>query len=103
MEYVTHTFGGGTSTLIGMTEALRLMQDQPEFKTADVVLVGDGQDYFQEGDRQVRDALHKLGVRIHAISIACPNNAYMQQMADHVIDVTDIANDAVSILAEQIT
>lgn len=106
MEFVTHFFGGGTDTTVALREALRIVQDVPEFKTADFILVGDGQDMFGDEDRQIRDALRKLGVRCHCISIACPNNAYMTQLADHghVIDVSDIANNAaVDRLANNIT
>lgn len=104
MEFVTHTFGGGTDTTVALVEALRILRDVPEFKKADLVLVGDGQDHYQEDDQQAKAAMDKLGVRIHCISIACANNRYMSQLSDHVIDVSDIANNtATQALAQNIT
>lgn len=106
MEYVTHTFGGGTDTTIGFAEAMRICENEPEFKTADIILIGDGQDSFAEDDNRIikrlRDDLH---VRVHAISIACTGNRYMQQAAEYVMDVSDIADsDSVtSRLGENIT
>lgn len=104
-DFASHFFGGGTSTVTGMTEALRIVSDEPDFSTADVILVGDGQDYFREADQAVRDALRGKDVRIHCISIQCPNNAYMEQMGEYVIDVIDLAgsNNATSRLAQNIT
>lgn len=105
VDYVTHTFGGGTDTTIALAESLRIVTDVPEFKKADIVLIGDGQDHFAQDDLQTRDALRKLGVRIHCISIACPNNAYMTQLSDFPpIDVSDIANEhSIDHLAQNIS
>lgn len=104
VEYVTHTFGGGTDYTVALTECLRIVREVPEFSKADIVMIGDGQDGFGPEDLLVRDELRKLGVRTHCISIACPNNKFMAQLADYPpMDVTDIANDSVDHLAEQIT
>lgn len=104
VEYVTHTFGGGTDYATALAECLRIVQDVPEFSQADIVMIGDGQDGFGKDSLALREELRKTGVRSHCISIACPNNAYMQQLADYpVIDVSDIANDTVDHLAENIT
>lgn len=105
LDYATHFFAGGTSTLTGMQEALRIMREHPEFKTADVLLIGDGIDYFREADKKVRDELRALGCRIHGISILQKNNTYMQQMCESVVDVADLAgaNDATDHVAENIT
>ena len=69
------------------------------------MLIGDGQDYFRDEDKRVREELRALGCRIHGISILCPNNAYMAQMCESVVDVTDLAgaNDATDHVAESIT
>jgi uncharacterized protein with von Willebrand factor type A (vWA) domain len=105
LDYASHFFGGGTSTRTGMTAALRIMRDVPAFKTADIILIGDGQDYFREADQTIKHALNELGVRIHGISILCPNNAYLGQMCEYVVDVQDLAgsNDASTKLAQNIT
>lgn len=94
VDYVTHTYGGGTDITIALDETMRIITDVPEFKTADLVLIGDGQDGFGQEDLRIRDALRKIGVRTHCISIACPNNAYMKQLSEYpVIDVSDIASE----------
>jgi uncharacterized protein with von Willebrand factor type A (vWA) domain len=105
LDYASHFFGGGTSIETGMRAAWEVVRDVPEFKTADVVLLGDGQDFFAEGDKDVQRELHDLNVRIHGVSIACPNNAYMEQMCEYVVDVGEIANGAgaADALAENIT
>lgn len=105
LDMASHFFGGGTSTVLGMAEALRICQDEEGFKTADVLLVGDGQDHFSQADQDVRDRLHALGVRIHGITILTGANPYFEQMCEWHMDVTDLAgaNDATAALAEQIT
>jgi uncharacterized protein with von Willebrand factor type A (vWA) domain len=105
LDYASHFFGGGTSIVTGMTAALRIMRDVPAFKSADIVLISDGQDHFREDDNTIKHALNDLGVRIHGISILCPNNAYCSQMCEYVVDVQDLAgsNDATDKLAQNIT
>lgn len=105
VDYVTHTYGGGTDITIALNETMRIITDVPEFKTADLVLIGDGQDGFAPDDLRIRDALRKLGVRAHCISIACPNNAYMKQLSEYpVIDVSDIASEqSIDHLAQNIS
>lgn len=105
LDYATHFFAGGTDTATGMREALRIMKEHPEFEKADVVLIGDGCDYFDADDAGVKADLEALGCRIHGISIMTPNNAYMQQMCEYVVDVTDLAgeNAATDALAVALT
>jgi uncharacterized protein with von Willebrand factor type A (vWA) domain len=106
-DMASHFFGGGTDTCTGMAEALRICQDEEGYKTADVVLIGDGQDHFEQADQDVRDRLHALGVRIHGITIETGENPYFEQMCEWHVDVAEIAlagaNDATDALAEQIT
>jgi uncharacterized protein with von Willebrand factor type A (vWA) domain len=105
VDFASHFYAGGTSTVGGLQEALRVMTDHPQFKTADVILVGDGQDYFREADQKVCDELRKLGVRIHGITILTGENPYFEQACDWYVDVTDLAgaNEATNRLAENIT
>lgn len=105
LDYASHFYGGGTDIESGMREMLRICENEPGFKTADVVLISDGYDSFGAGDKDVRDRLRKLNVRIHGITIGTPNNPYFQQMCDWHIDVTDLAgaNDATDMLAQEIT
>jgi uncharacterized protein with von Willebrand factor type A (vWA) domain len=105
LDYATHFFAGGTSTVGGMKEALRIMQAQDEFRSADVLLIGDGMDHFGDEDRRVRDELRALGARIHGITIMTPNNPYFAQMCEWHTDVQDLsgANEATDRLAQNIT
>jgi len=105
IDYASHFWAGGTSTVTGMAEAARIVSEVPEFKTADIILIGDGQDTYTEEDMGIKALLTDMGVRIHGISIMCPNNRYMAQMCEYVEDVVDLAgsNDATSKVAQNIT
>lgn len=105
LDYASHFFGGGTSTVTGMAEALRIVRDVPAFSTADIVLIGDGQDHFRDADQKVRDQLLALDVRIHGITIMTNANPYFEQMCEWHVDVTELAasNEATEQLAEQIS
>lgn len=105
LDFATHFFSGGTKTVGGFKEALRIMREYPQFESADIVLIGDGIDRFTDEDRKVRDELRALNVRIHGITILTPSNPYFEQMCDWHTDVQDLAgpNDATDALAEQLT
>lgn len=105
LDFVSHFFGGGTHTATGMREALRIIEEEPEFSTADVILIGDGCDTFRDEDKRIRDRLRELDVRIHGITIMTGANPYFDQMCEWHVDVTDLAgsNDATDALAENIT
>jgi uncharacterized protein with von Willebrand factor type A (vWA) domain len=81
------------------------VREVPAFKTADVILIGDGQDQYAEEDQALVKELRDMGVRIHGISIGCPNNAYMAAACDHVIDIATLADEesVFDALAENIT
>lgn len=103
LEVAGHFFGGGTDTAMAMAMARDVIERQGEFSEADIILIGDGQDYFAQDDLEIREALTAKGVRVQGISIGCEGNRYMEQMCDHTIDVTrmdlDGPNDASASLA----
>jgi uncharacterized protein with von Willebrand factor type A (vWA) domain len=105
LHFAGHFFGGGTSTVAGLREALRILKERPEFKSADVVLIGDGIDSVGTEDVAIAKELRDMGVRIHGISILHRGNAYMEQICDYVNEVMDLAgpNDASDELAQNIT
>lgn len=109
MDMCAHFFGGGTSPIGGVTAAKKIMEDAPEFKKADIVMVGDGQAGFGHEDGVVRDILRSRGVRIHAIGIG-GNFSYLKEYVDegsevisvHDFDLTD-PSEATAHLATHIT
>ena len=96
LELAGHFFGGGTDTAMAMKAAHEIIERQDAFSEADVILIGDGQDYFTNDDREVREAFTAASVRVQGISIGCPGNRYMEQMCDHTIDVTHMDLDGPS-------
>lgn len=105
LDFVSHFYGGGTHTAGGMAEALRIIETEAAFTTADVILIGDGQDRFGAEDLAIRDRLRALDVRIHGITIATGANPYFEQMCEWHVDVTDLAgaNEGTDAIAENIT
>lgn len=101
LDMAGHFFGGGTSIATGLEEALRIMRDEPGFKAADVVLIGDGLCAYTKRDATVLAELRELGVRIHGITILTPNNPYFDTACDWHVDVADLAgaNEATDMLA----
>lgn len=105
VDFASHMFNGGTDITGGVIKAKELIDLVPEFKTADIVLMTDGMDYFQEDDEELRDELRALGVRLHGVAIGQPRNAYLEAMCEDTVPAYDLAgtNDATTHLAEAIT
>lgn len=111
LDFVTHFFGGGTEIASGMLVAQEFINTRPEFRKADIVLIGDGGDYFDDGpngrDRTMRDELVAKGVRVHGVSIGfdAESNDYFKKMCDDVVGAYDMAggNEATDHLAQAIT
>jgi uncharacterized protein with von Willebrand factor type A (vWA) domain len=106
LDYISHFFGGGTDITIGLAEAMRILKQEPEFRTADIVLITDGQDRYAADDQALVEEMKRMGVRIHGISIGCPHgNAYLEQACEYLVDVQDLAgsNDATDHVAANLT
>lgn len=105
VDFASHMFNGGTDVTGGVEKAKELIDMVPEFKTADIVLMTDGMDYFQDDDVALRDELRERGVRLHGVAIGMKSNAYLEQMCDDTVAAWDLAgsNDATQHLAEAIT
>jgi uncharacterized protein with von Willebrand factor type A (vWA) domain len=106
LAYISHFFGGGTDITIGLAEAMRILKQEPEFKTADVILITDGQDRFASDDQALVAEMRAMGVRIHGISIGCPHgNAYLEQACEYLVDVQELAgsNTATDHVAANLT
>lgn len=105
LDYASHFFGGGTDTDTGMREALRICQQEPVFKSADVVIIGDGQDYFTADSTTMKHQFDELGVRIQGISILAPGCRHLEQWCENVVDILDMANteEAIDAMATGLT
>jgi uncharacterized protein with von Willebrand factor type A (vWA) domain len=88
LAMAAHFYGGGTTPIIGVTGALKLMKDAPEFRKADLVMIGDGESGFTDDDKRMRDQLMAMGVRIFAIGIG-GSFRYLEHYAEHVVNVHD--------------
>jgi uncharacterized protein with von Willebrand factor type A (vWA) domain len=88
LDMASHFFGGGTSPIIGVAAAAKLMQDAPVFKKADIVLVGDGEAGFGPEDARLRDQMIELGVRLFGIGIG-GGYQYLANYCEHVVSVHD--------------
>lgn len=88
LEMASHFFGGGTTPIVGVAGAAKLMEDSPPFKKADLVMVGDGIASFGDEDKRLRDKLTAMGVRIFGIGIGGPFR-YLEQYCEHVVNVHD--------------
>lgn len=105
LEMLGHFYGGGTDIPLGLREAKRILELEPEFRTADVVLVGDGGDTWNDESTKLRDWFAEKNVRVHGISIMARNNRYFAEMCESVVDVLDLADydTAIDELAENIS
>lgn len=105
IDFTSHFFGGGTSIVSGIHEAATILHEQEEFKTADIVVISDGQDSYAAEDEKLRDELRAEGVRLHGLSILARGNHYLNEMCDYVLDVLDLAgaNEVTDSLATNIT
>jgi uncharacterized protein with von Willebrand factor type A (vWA) domain len=91
LDMASHFFGGGTTPVIGVDRASKIMRESPPFAKADLVLVGDGEAGFGPEDQRLREELHGMGVRIFAIGIG-GSFSYLKQYTEpdgYVVDVHD--------------
>lgn len=108
LDAASHFFGGGTAPLAGIQRAVDIMKDQPVFKSADLVVVSDGEAAFGPEDERLKAWLNEKGVRIHGIGIGS-TFGYLKRMCnpDTLVSVHDMElsdpNAATSMLAVSIT
>jgi uncharacterized protein with von Willebrand factor type A (vWA) domain len=104
VDMAGHNFRGGTTTRDGMAKAKEIITKDERFTRADIVLISDGQDYFQEEDRKLRDELTGRGVRLQGIQVGGSVNGYLKEMCEFTSSAMDLtgANDATDMLAEHI-
>jgi uncharacterized protein with von Willebrand factor type A (vWA) domain len=107
LEMAGHFYRGGTDISAGLKCAANIVfgfASKP-FATADVVLLTDGQCAFGEQDKAICEELRAANVAIHGISIAAPNNRYLEQACDWHVELADLSgwNEATDRLATQLT
>lgn len=107
VEMASHFFGGGTVPIVGIATAAKIMDDAPEFKKADLVLISDGEAGFGAEDKRLKEHLEQKGVRIHGIGIGS-TFGYLKKVCTedpvHIFDYElDDPNAATSQLAVSIT
>lgn len=108
LDAASHFFNGGTTPIIGVQRAVEIMRDAPEFKTADLVILSDGEAGFGPEDQRLKDWLLEKGVRLHGIGIGS-SFGYLKKMTDpetlvsvHDMELTE-PNAATNALAVGIT
>lgn len=88
VEMCSHFYGGGTIPLLGVQQAAKIMTDAPEFRKADLVMVGDGRAGYGPEDERLRQQLTEMGVRLYGIGIG-GSFAYLEQYCEHVVPISD--------------
>jgi uncharacterized protein with von Willebrand factor type A (vWA) domain len=86
LEMCSRFEGGGTVPMLGMQEAKKWIDEAPEFKAADVVIVGDGEASFGPEDERLREHFVEKGVRIHGIGIG-GSFSYLNEYCESVVSV----------------
>lgn len=105
LEVAGRGASGGTDITNGLRKAREIIDTQPNFKKADIVLVSDGEDRYGEDDAELKGYFGQKGVRVHGIGIMLARSNYLDEMCESWMPVEDLANasDATSHLATAIT
>lgn len=105
VEMASHFFSGGTDATPAIREAARLTETDIKYVKADLVLISDGEDRYQDDDKRLRDELTARGVRLHGVMIADSSSQYLREMCSTLVSAYDLAgaNDATDALAENIS
>lgn len=105
VEMASHFYGGGTTPILGLAAADKIM-DQVEFRKADVIKLSDGEAAFGPEDGRLRDKMTEKGVRFMGIGIG-GTFGYLRALTDDVVDVHDFdlenPSEATAHLATHIT
>lgn len=105
VSMVSHFFGGGTTPVIGIAAADKIME-AAEFRKADVCMVTDGDAGFTDEDKRLRDRMAERGVRFHGVGIG-GSFRYLHNLTDDVINIMDFdlesPSEATAHLATHIT
>jgi uncharacterized protein with von Willebrand factor type A (vWA) domain len=92
---------GGTNITLAVLRAEQIINSQPDFKRADVLVVTDGQSTYGPDAEQLRLRFEKTGVRRHGIAIGhTPSEGgYLLRFCDDAISVDDLTEATGDIVA----
>lgn len=105
VEMAGHFFAGGTDATPAIKMAAKLTDTDADFTKADLVLISDGEDYYEDEDAKLRDELNARGVRMHGVMVGAAPSEYQTEMCDTLVSAFDLAgsNEATDMLAENIS
>lgn len=105
VEMAGHFFSGGTDATPALGEAVGITQGNFVYTKADLVLISDGEDRYQDDDKRLRDELKARGVRLHGVMIGASPSRYLTEMCETLVSAYDLAgaNDATDMLAAHIS
>jgi uncharacterized protein with von Willebrand factor type A (vWA) domain len=100
-----HNFGGGTDATPAVKMALDLTEKDVTYTRADLVIITDGEDNFQDDDKRTRDELKNRGVRMHGVMVGANPSEYLNEMCETLVSAYDLAgaNEATDALAANIS
>lgn len=107
ISYAGKGASGGTNITAAALRAEQVIGEDTNFKTADIVVITDGDSSFGSDAADLKGRLMQRGVRRHGVLIGGGNSGYLASMCDEgdVTSVEDLAaeNDATTALASNIT
>ncbi len=105
VDMASHFFSGGTDATPALAEAVRLTQGDMKYTKADLVLISDGEDNYQDDDKRLQGELRARGVRLHGVMVGGSPSRYLNHMCETLVSAYDLAgaNEATDMLAENIS
>ena len=98
MEAMAPFFGGGTDFEKPLTKAMEAINDDVGLKQADVVLITDGEaDVSDAFCASWAEARRKHEVTVFAVAIGGDVPAVLNEVADHVVGVNELADDGAAL------
>lgn len=106
VEMAGHFFHGGTTDATpAIREAVNLTSSDLRYTKADLVLISDGEDRYEDEDMKLRDELQSRGVRMHGVMVGARPSKYLDEMCETLVSAYDLAgsNEATDMLAQNIS
>lgn len=103
-EMLEHFFGGGTDATPALREAKRIIDTAPGYDRADVVLITDGEDRWEDEDVALREEFTRDNVSVYGVMIGARPTEYLTEMCDTAIPAYDLSgnNEATDALAKHV-